>query len=272
MPTAHINGIDLYYESHGDGPAVLFCHGAGGNHMSWWQQVPYFSRRYRCITFDHRAFGRSLDLTGEGRQWFARDVETLLVQLGIDSCAIVAHSMGGRTAVGVTFRTGIKVWAVVFSGTNGGAVNEEVHAIQAAHRKSLPPGSTLLDRALAPAFVREQPELAFLYREIQRMNPKRPTDFLAPLPGYHGSTAMRLSESGIPVLFLAGSEEQVVPAAALEACHRAVPGSQYVEIPGAGHSSYFEKPREFNAAVGKFLDEAVSRQPSAVSGEAAGSA
>jgi pimeloyl-ACP methyl ester carboxylesterase len=256
MPTVHVNDIDLYYESYGSGPAVVFCHGAGGNHLSWWQQVPAFRDRYRCITFDHRAFGWSRDLNGAGRQWFARDVEALLLHLGIDSCAVVAHSMGGRTAIGVAFRTSIRVWALVFSGTNGGAVNDEVRAIQEAHRRGLPAGSTLLDRALDPSFAEARPEMAFLYREIQRLNPKRPPDFLAPLPGYHGSTAPRLAESGVPVLFLAGSNDQVVPAAALEACHRGLPGSRYVEIPAAGHSSYFEQPEAFNDAVGSFLDAA----------------
>lgn len=256
MPFAHVNGIELYYESHGEGPAVLFAHGAGGNHLSWWQQVPVFRDRYRCIIFDHRAFGRSRDLTGEGRQMFAKDVEALLEHLGITSCAIVAHSMGGRTAVGVTFRTNITVWAIVFSGTNGGAVNDESHAIQDEHRRNLPPGSTLLDRALAPAFTEGQPAMTFLYREIQRHNPPRPKDFLAPLPGWRGgSSAARLAESGIPILFLVGSEDQVVPARAVEACHRGTAGSRFHLIEGAGHSSYFEMPERFNSAVGSFLDE-----------------
>ena len=35
MALATINGIELYYEIHGEGPALVFAHGAGGNHMSW---------------------------------------------------------------------------------------------------------------------------------------------------------------------------------------------------------------------------------------------
>ena len=62
MPKAPINGIDLYYESHGDdsAPAIVFAHGRGGNHMSWWQQVAAFSAEYRCVTFDHRSWERQL--------------------------------------------------------------------------------------------------------------------------------------------------------------------------------------------------------------------
>ena len=62
MAFASINGIDLYYETHGKGPAVVFAHGAGGNHLSWWQQVPVFAEEYRCISVDHRGFGQSPDV------------------------------------------------------------------------------------------------------------------------------------------------------------------------------------------------------------------
>jgi 3-oxoadipate enol-lactonase len=37
MASVTVNGIDLYYEEHGAGPEVVFAHGAGGNHLSWWQ-------------------------------------------------------------------------------------------------------------------------------------------------------------------------------------------------------------------------------------------
>ena len=51
----------LYYEdTGGQAPVVLFLHGAGGNHLSWWQQVPVFAEEYRCVTVDQRSFGQSV--------------------------------------------------------------------------------------------------------------------------------------------------------------------------------------------------------------------
>jgi pimeloyl-ACP methyl ester carboxylesterase len=46
MPIVRLHGGDLYYETHGSGPALVFAHGIGGNRLSWWQQVPYFRDRY----------------------------------------------------------------------------------------------------------------------------------------------------------------------------------------------------------------------------------
>ena len=44
MPFAALNGIKLYYESHGSGPAIIFAHGAGGNHLSWYTRRWYTGR------------------------------------------------------------------------------------------------------------------------------------------------------------------------------------------------------------------------------------
>ena len=91
MPFAEVNGIRLYYESTGEGPAIVLAHGAGGNHMSWWQQAPFFRDSYRVVTFDHRAFGQSRDVAeGGGRGQFAADVLALLDLLSVERFFFVA--------------------------------------------------------------------------------------------------------------------------------------------------------------------------------------
>ena len=90
------DGFRLYYEdTGGNAPAVLFLHGAGGNHLSWWQQVPVFAGEYRCVTVDQRGFGQSPDAAGgPGPAALATDALALLDHLGIARAAIVAQSMG----------------------------------------------------------------------------------------------------------------------------------------------------------------------------------
>ena len=49
-------GACIAYEVTGAGRALVFAHGLGGNHASWWQQVAYFGTGYTCVTFAHRGF------------------------------------------------------------------------------------------------------------------------------------------------------------------------------------------------------------------------
>lgn len=257
MPFAKVNGVELYYEVHGEGPALVFAHGAGGNHLSWWRQVPHFSRRYRCVVFDHRHFGlsRAPHPTPESRMQFAEDLRALLDELGIAEVLLVAQSMGGRTAVGFTLRNPGRVRALVLAATNGGAVSDELRAAQERHRSSADGRRSLRERALSPRFRREHPDLAVLYRMIGRLNPPRPRDFLGVPPGYRGSTAERLAASGVPVLFLVGELDAITPPHIVELAHRNVPGSRFEVIPGAGHSAYLEAPEMFNTAVDRFFEE-----------------
>jgi 3-oxoadipate enol-lactonase len=256
VPWAPINGIRLYYESSGSGSPLVFAHGAGGNHLSWWQQLPHFARTYRCIAFDHRAFGRSHDSDGTGRRAFAEDLRQLLDRLGIGQIALVAQSMGGRTAVGFAVRNPGRVRALVLAGTTGGAVSDEVRARQDEHRQSPLGRLSLARRAISPRLRRERPDLVYLYRLLGKLNPPRPRDFLTPIPGFRGSSAEALAALNIPILFLVGEEDAITPPEIVRLAHQQVPGSQFDVIAGAGHSAYFERAEAFNERVQRFLEEA----------------
>jgi pimeloyl-ACP methyl ester carboxylesterase len=255
-------GFRLYHEAHGEGTAVLFAHGAGGNGLSWWQQVPPFRERYRAITFDHRAFGRSPDIEGgPGRRAFAEDTRALLDHLGVERLHFIAHSMGGRTAIGLLRLMPERFASIVFSGTAGGCVDDRYRARKAELEAEGVLAGSLLQRALAEDYAKRQPERAFLYRQVRAVNPPRPRDFLAPdarLRNYRGSTAQRLIESELPLLWIVGEHDRVVAPELIRISHELTPGSRFVEVPGAGHSAYFERPNAWNEAVLIFIDEVES--------------
>ncbi|MDO8749826.1 MAG: alpha/beta hydrolase [Dehalococcoidia bacterium] len=256
MPFAPINGIHLYYEVQGKGPPLVFAHGSGGNHLSWWQQIPFFSRHYKCITFDHRSFGLSQDnRESEGRRAFADDLKGLLDHLGIDQVAIVGHSMGVRTGVGFTMRNPGRVKGLVLSGSNGGAVNEETYIARGQRQESTQPLAEGSLRALSPGFVTEHPEMAFLYRQIMQLNPSHPRDFLAAPPVYRGSTHERLVAAGAPILYILGEEDALALHRGIEIAASLIPQARLVRVPNAGHSVYFEQPERFNQEVFDFLTE-----------------
>ena len=163
MSKAPVNGIELYYESSGKGPAVVFAHGSGGNHLSWWQQVPVFSLSYRCITFDHRGFGQSLNPPGApGREAFVEDLRALLDHLEIEKAFLVAQSMGGLTCLGFALAFPQRTTGLVLADTTGGIGEQGV--VKELRRRQIP--DDLMLRALSPGFQEREPAKAFLYREI----------------------------------------------------------------------------------------------------------
>src|SRR5438067_3086537 len=106
MPFADASGCRIYYETYGPragtAPAIVFAHGAGGNHLSWWQQVPHFMDRYTCVAFDHRGYGRSVDSADRpGGARYVDDLRALLDHLELQSATLVAQSMGGWTCLGL---------------------------------------------------------------------------------------------------------------------------------------------------------------------------
>jgi 3-oxoadipate enol-lactonase len=247
MPKTQVNGIELYYEVHGDGPAIVFAHGAGGNHLSWWQQVPVFARQYRCIIFDHRGFGQSLDAAdGPGSQAFVEDLKQLLDHLRIDRVSLVAQSMGGRTCLGFTLQYPDRVQALVMADTTGGFGDTRMAQLRAEGEAALA-GPNPLPRTYAQHFPQEQPAQAFLYEQIRTLNPPRRE---TPAPG---PTAEQVRSLQAPTLLIVGEHDVIAPPSIMKMFQSYIPHARLAEVAGAGHSVYFEKPAEFNRLVREFL-------------------
>ncbi len=105
MPFAETNGINIFYETYGDGEPVVLIAGLGSPMLSWETQIPIYSEKYKVIVFDNRGIGKS-DITEPGFTIsdMADDVIGLLDQLQIEKAKFVGKSMGGM----ITQRIGIK--------------------------------------------------------------------------------------------------------------------------------------------------------------------
>jgi len=85
-------GCRVYYEVTGAGPAIIFAHGIGSNHLTWWQQVPHFSDRYTCVTFAHRGYPPSSEIGVPDPKDFAGDLAALIGHLQFPNVRLVAQS------------------------------------------------------------------------------------------------------------------------------------------------------------------------------------
>jgi 3-oxoadipate enol-lactonase len=259
MPLARINGIELYYEVHGDGPALVLAHGGGGSHLSWWQQVPTLSQHFRCVTFDHRGFGYSRDLAdGPGPNAFVEDLRQLLDHLGIEKAALAGQSMGGWTVFGFAAAHPARASALVLSDTTAGMDDPEVIRAQASLRENTRGSlADVLKRAYAADFPTRDPVRCFLYKQISALNLNVPANLLPALMGMkHRADA--LIEKRVPTMLLVGEEDALTPAKVMEQMAQRLPHSRFVKVPGAGHSVYFERPDDYNRIVMGFLREHVA--------------
>jgi 3-oxoadipate enol-lactonase len=269
MPSFERLGCQLYYEDDGpiaaegtteggasaagNAPAIVFAHGAGGNHLSWWQQVPTFNHTYRCIVIDHRGFGRSAlseDATMPAPEVFIDDLEALLDHLEIEKAALVAQSMGGWGCLGLALRQPQRVAGLVMADTLGGVSNEVIDSARQAGRERIQRDG-LLRLAYSPRLREARPEMAFLYDEISGLN--RPLSEILPdgLPSV--VSADELAALQVPTLWVVGEEDPITPPDAIREGHRLTPGSEYFEAPETGHSVYFERAGEFNTRLQESL-------------------
>lgn len=256
MPFARVNAANLYYRQHGEGPDIVFLHGAGGNHLSWWQQVAEFSRDYRCTVFDARGWGRSKGDRPAGRYVLGPDLVALMEHLGIEKAHVVAQSMGGRAVAGLSRLAPERVRSLVLCGTTAGATNDRVRELQDELRQRRGPGG-LREHALSEPFEAERPDLALLYRQINALNPPRPKGLLGrPPASYRGSMHELIGGLDVPVLFVVGEHDMITSPEMIREAQSLVRGSEYYEIAGAGHSAYFERAGEWNRVVREFVKRA----------------
>ncbi|MEX0682711.1 MAG: alpha/beta hydrolase [Dehalococcoidia bacterium] len=268
MPFAPINGIELYYEEYGRGFPLVLAHGAGGNHLSWWQQVPALSRHFRCITYDHRGWGLSHDTGDVGPESFVADLAALLDHLEIEAAVLAGQSMGGLSCLGVALAQPERVRGLLMANTFAGmrrevwlaAPDDKREAVRAVWDRRRADG---IKRALAPEFSRLHKDRTFLYKQIRILNEAGPNRLdstrqvqrlraLERTPET-GATLERLAAMPMPVLFLGGEHDEVMPVSLMEIAHSLIPDSQFVVVPGAGHSVYFEAPEIFNHVALEFF-------------------
>ncbi|MBW2280067.1 MAG: alpha/beta fold hydrolase [Deltaproteobacteria bacterium] len=256
MPQVTSHGTGIYYETHGDGPAVVFAHGMGGNALSWWQQVPFFVEQgYRAIAFDHRGFFRSPCAPDEfhpGR--FPDDLLAILDAEGVERASLVCQSMGGWTGLPTAIRAPERVSALVLCGTPGGLDTEKTREARARLGSRMGSGRVEGNLALAPDYPRHEPAMAFLYDRLNALNPGLEP---AALASFGDETAQvreaQLESYGVPTRVISGTEDQLFSPEVLHDVAARIPGADIVDFPGVGHSTYFEAAERFNSVVLEFL-------------------
>lgn len=259
-----VEGGELYYEVTGRGPVIVFAHGLGGNHMSWWQQVSHFQRTHTCVTFAHRGFfPSSLDAGQPDPRRYAEDLKVLLDHLLIERAHLVGQSMGGWTVIEYCVRHPARVSSVVLSATTGSIDPGRMSSLDAsefARWKSDSENSaqSIRSAGIHPAagarMAREQPSLHLLYQQIDGLSRHLDKEVVrAGLYGLRVREPAELAATAVPVLLISPDEDIVIAPPALRALARELPGATLAALPATGHSPYFERAPDFNRCLDEFF-------------------
>jgi 3-oxoadipate enol-lactonase len=255
---------NLYYEVSGSGPALLFAHGLGGNHLSWWQQVAHFALHYTCVTFAHRGFAPSDPVPGgPDAADYAGDLAALIDHLEFSDVRLVAQSMGGWTMLEYAIAHPARVKALVLSSTSGTLDRRGCDPsgggkydawLKDAEAKIAAGAASGIHPAMGAPAAANSPSLHLLYRSIDDMAGIPDKEKVrAGLRHAAGRTLADLKEFNVPTLLIAGGEDVVFPPFLSSAVAAGLPCGEAHLIPHAGHSPYFEQAATFNRLVEAFL-------------------
>ena len=274
MPYVDAAGARLHVEEHGDGYPIIFLHELGSDLRQWEDQVRYFSRAYRCVTYNARGYPPSdvpADPADYGWERSVDDIAAVMDGLGIDRAHVVGLSMGAYAALQFGLRHPQRVTAIVSAAAGSGSSPDGRHAWLRE--------TSILARAFAergPATIAEKIATSAARIQLKYKDPKRWREFADQLRHQSGqglsNTVIRcqalrpslhdlrdqLSTMTTPVLLVVGDED----AACLETnlmLKATLPNAGLWIAPNTGHTINLEEPAAFNAQLETFLG-AVERQ------------
>jgi pimeloyl-ACP methyl ester carboxylesterase len=252
LPRIQRNRASIYYQVHGEGPTIVFAHGAEGNLLSWFQQIPVFATRHRVIAYDHRGFGRSeCDFDDFRTRDHPGDLMAVLDAEGVQRAALVGHMMGGWTSLRTALEHPERVSCLVLCASSGGLMTPRLARELTGGMSAVAQGAPWQRDWLAPGFAKRKPALAFLHDCIFELNP--PTDATVIAQLFETDVKPEeLAGYSVPTLFVNGRRGVYPTELTFQSAAR-VPGAKTHVFEDSGNSPFFETPAEFNRVVGEFV-------------------
>jgi pimeloyl-ACP methyl ester carboxylesterase len=254
-------------DSGGDGPPLLFIHGLGGIWQNWLLNIPAFMGTHRCVAVDLPGFGMSEMPDECSIPGFARTVDRVCAQLGIEEPVVIGNSMGGFVGAELAVRYPRRVSKLVLVAAAG--LSTEYLA-----RQPLLAGARAFMVLTARAGLRgdgmvRRPRLRrialqLVVRYPEKLSVPLATELVsgANAPGFVESFEALMSYSyrdkleriEVPTLIVWGRDDILVPVADAEGYEHLIGDNAHsVIFEDTGHLPMLERPSRFNDLLGSFL-------------------
>jgi pimeloyl-ACP methyl ester carboxylesterase len=237
----------------GDQPALVFLHYWGGSHRTFDPVIGRLSSRSAVVSYDQRGWGAARALPGPyGIDQLADDVLAVVGQLGLGRYVLAGHSMGGKVAQLAASRRpdGLAGLVLIAPAPPRPAIDATAaEALSHAYDSRATVDGALqhvLTHQALPADLREQ----VLADSLAAGDEARLT---WPQHEITRDITAAARQIDVPVLVVAGRQDQVEPPATLEAnLLPVVPRARVTVIEGTGHLSPLEAPGQLARLLDQF--------------------
>jgi 3-oxoadipate enol-lactonase len=253
------NGININYQVDGPegAPWIVLSNSLATNLAMWDQQAADLKAQYRVLRYDQRGHGTT-DAPA-GRYTFEQLIAVALALmdgLGIKKAHFGGLSMGGATALGFAQKHPDRLDRIIVcdtpcqsTPTSAQQWEERIVVAQKQGMEALV--EPTVGRWFPPAVIEAKAPHVDKVRHMVRTTPVNGFIGCAAALANH-DYASAVATVTRPVLFMAGEKDGVTPTA-MRKLSAALPGSRYVELPGAGHISNMDQPEGFTWAIADFL-------------------
>jgi pimeloyl-ACP methyl ester carboxylesterase len=262
--------IELYYEDHGNGPAVVLLHGWPVDSRSWEPQVhPLLEAGYRVITYDRRGFGRSSRPTsGYDFDTLADDLAAVLVELDLQDAAVVGFSLGTGELFRYVGRHGtqrlraavvIESLAPSFAKSAENQWGVDAAGVAGVQQAILDDRYAWLTGLISDFLNLDQYQGKRVSEETVRALWNAGSEASAYAtwacpPGWLDDFSQDLTKLDVPTLILHGTADRILPIDGQgRRLHAALPTAKYVEIEGGPHVMCVTHRAEVNTELLGFL-------------------
>lgn len=258
MPTARLNGIDIYHEQFGAGPRLLVFNGSGATIASSRPMLDQLARRFTVLVHDQRGLGRSSIPESATMADYAADGAALMEHVGWDTCAVYGISFGGMVAqeLAVTWPQRVTKLALLCTSPGGaGGSSYPLHTLAAMEPKARRRQMRLnLDTRFTDEWLTAHPDTLRLVEVIESSagNEKSAEQLRGETLQLQARRAHdvydRLRRIACPTLVACGRYDGIAPPANSEAIHAQISGSRIEHYEG-GHLFMYQDRRAWSDIV-----------------------
>jgi pimeloyl-ACP methyl ester carboxylesterase len=251
------NGLDIAYERVGEGPPLVFVHGAAVDGRMWRPQLAALADEFTVVAWDEPGAGRSSDIPPVfGLADYANSLAALIEALALGRAHVVGLSWGGTVVQELYHRHPELVSSLILVGTyagwKGSLPEEEVRARVAGVRQMIAAPAKEFDPTLPGLFAGDPPAkfVPLLEEMAAAVRPQSlRTQLFVMAEADQRDLLPRIT---VPSLLIWGELDERSPLRVARQFEQAIPAAKLVVIPGSGHVSNLEQPERFNDAVREF--------------------